>query len=180
MTHIQMNEVSARMASEEFGEKLNQHRKTLMAFFRRRNFRPEECEDLTQDTMTLGLQKQDNYEEEGNMQAWLLTLAKSKISSLQRYNHAKKRQRVTVPLSEATLETDLQKILDQSETQDPALAKRLWACVERLPPELNHALVLRLQGHTLEDCALLLQTKIGVVNRRYKKALKHLAEEWHA
>lgn len=180
MTQSNVNEVSTHMAAEDYEQRLFQHYKTLIRFFRGKGMDRDVCEDLAQDTMELGLRKKDQYKEEGTFEGWLITLAKNVLSSFKRYNEAGKRNAVVCPFTEEDFGTQLATLHLAANNTDPSLARTLFENIDRLPADLNHVMVLQALGHSFDDCALMLRTKRHTVVRRYEKALKILIAEWRS
>lgn len=180
MTQSNVNEVSAHMAAEDYDNRLGQHTQTLMRFFRSKGFNEDDSQDLTQDTLELGLRRKPDYKEQGAFEGWLITLARNVLSSFKRYNEAGKRSADVCPFTEEDLGSQLATFHRHHALADPSLARTLFENIDRLPAELNHVVVLQGLGHSFDDIARLLRTKRHIVVKRYEQALKTLVAEWRS
>ena len=137
--------------------------------------RPEDAEDLTQETFLRAFRALARYDPTRPFGAWLHTIASRLCIDHHRRNRAKLVS-LTQPEEGTSGEERTLEILDPSDRPDEAvekseLASRLDALVAQLPPDSRAAILLRHQQDLpYEEIARVLGVPIGTVKARIHRA----------
>lgn len=144
--------------------------------------RPEDAEDLTQDTFLRAFRALKRYDPARPFGAWLHTIASRLCIDHHRRNRAKMVS-LTQPEEGTSGEERTLDLVDPGDTPDEdaeksELAKRLDALVMELPPDSRAAILLRHQ-HDLpyEEIAAALGAPLGTIKARIHRARLMLKEK---
>ena len=152
----------------------------LQRYFARKGFTPQECQDLTQDTM-LGIYKGlDGYRSDSRFETWVYRVATS--TSLKRFRAASTAKRAgrEVPhdetiATEPAFETpagQLEEVLTDERRRE------MRDAIQRLPEQMRKCLTLRLyHGLMYREIADVMKLKIDTVKAHLYKARNRLKEE---
>jgi len=126
------------------------------------------AEDLVQETVLKAISKQDKFEADTNLQAWLFTILRNQFFSIHR-----KTQREVEDADGAHAAT-LVTIPDQ---EDHIVVQDLEAALAKLPQDQREAILLiGVEGMAYEEVAEALGVKVGTVKSRVNRARNRLAE----
>jgi RNA polymerase sigma-70 factor (ECF subfamily) len=153
--------------------------------------RADEAEELTQEIFLHLLSALRTFDASGSLPAWLQRVARN--YAIDHYRR-RRRERSMVASGEESEEL-VAAARDPKGSNDPHraleekdLAVWLRGFIDRLPPELGQAVILRdLQGMSYEEMAAMLQIPLGTVKSRINrgrlelaKLLKRRRAEWSA
>jgi RNA polymerase sigma-70 factor (ECF subfamily) len=127
-----------------------------------------QAEDLVQETVLKAISKQEKFEADTNLQAWLFTIQRNLFFS----GHRKTQREVEDAdgAHAATLVT----IPDQ---EDHITVQDLEAALAKLPQEQREAILLiGVEGMAYEEAAEVLGVKVGTIKSRVNRARNRLAE----
>lgn len=149
----------------------------LFRFFTRRGFKPEECQDLIQETflkVDLGL---SGFREESRWESWIFRIAANTASNAVRHDNATKRsgEAVAVEIEDVadSLSVDAIRQLLAKERK-----KLLSQAVDRLPARMRRCVRLRVfQDLDYDEIAKTLQISSATVKVQLFKARKRLQIE---
>ena len=130
--------------------------------------RVDQAEDLVQDTVLRALSKQEAYEADTNLQAWLFTILRNGFFSAHRKTSRE------VEDGEGVYAASLITIPDQ---EDKLAIQDLSSALGKLPQEQREAIILvGAEGLSYEDAAAALGVKVGTIKSRVNRARHRLAE----
>jgi RNA polymerase sigma-70 factor (ECF subfamily) len=142
--------------------------KPLRAFAISLTRNAHQAEDLVQETVLKAISKQDKFEADTNLQAWLFTILRNLFFS----GHRKTQREVEDAdgAHAATLVT----IPDQ---EDRITVQDLEAALAKLPREQREAILLiGAEGMAYEEAAEALGVKVGTIKSRVNRARTRLSE----
>jgi RNA polymerase sigma-70 factor (ECF subfamily) len=127
-----------------------------------------QAEDLVQETVLKAISKQEKFEADTNLQAWLFTILRNQFFSSHR-----KIQREVEDADGAHAAT-LVTIPDQ---EDRIVVQDLEVALAKLPQEQREAILLiGAEGMAYEEAADALGVKVGTIKSRVNRARNRLAE----
>ncbi len=144
--------------------------------------RPEDAEDVTQDTFLRAFRALKRYDPARPFGAWLFTIATRLCIDFHRRNRAKTIS-LTQPEEGSAEEERTIDLVDpgdrpDEETEKSELARRLEALVMELPPDARAAILLRHQHDmAYEDIARALNAPLGTIKARIHRARIALKEK---
>lgn len=151
----------------------------LKAFFRRKGCSPEECLDLTQETLFGIYRALEGYRHEHRFEAWLYRVATTTFLKKLRSSAAAKRSALEVPQEEVvrprgglvTGAGQLDGLIDDERRQ--ALA----AAVRELPEQMRRCLALRLyQELSYREIAIAMRLSVETVKAHLARARRRLRD----
>ena len=129
---------------------------------------PDRADDLVQDTILRALQKQDRFEPDTKLQAWLFTILRNLFYS--DYRRRKREVEDVDGLYAAKLST-------LPEQPGCAEFETLRSALARLSDEQREAVLLvGAQGYSYEQVAEICGAPLGTIKSRVNRARKRLAE----
>lgn len=145
----------------------------LRAFARVLCARPEEADDLVQETLTKAIANLDRFTPGTRLKSWLFTIMRNTFNTA--YQKAK-REKVGLP---AEIFEDL---ATQPDQEWSVRAREVRAALMRLPrAQREILLIVVLSGESYEDAATICGCAVGTVKSRLYRArhnlLKELGEE---
>jgi RNA polymerase sigma-70 factor (ECF subfamily) len=158
----------------------------LFRFFTRRGFKPEECQDLIQETFLKVDRGLSDFREESRWESWIFKIANNTASNAVRHDKATKRsgeavaveiEDVADSLSEAAgglsqAPVPLRQLLGKETT------RLLSQAVDSLPAQMRRCVRLRVfQDLDYDEIAKLLQISSATVKVQLFKARKRLQIE---
>ncbi|MEM9594620.1 MAG: RNA polymerase sigma factor [Acidobacteriota bacterium] len=149
-------------------------------FFARRGFGAEDCRDLAQDTFLRVYRGLPNYRSEAGHRTWILAIARNLWLNRRRDEHAEKRQRLEVPLSEGSWEgpAEVEGSRAEPSPEDRVLRRerrrRLQDAIRQLPPQARRCQVLRLEGLKYREIATVLGISLQAVRSHLFQARQRL------
>jgi RNA polymerase sigma-70 factor (ECF subfamily) len=127
-----------------------------------------QAEDLVQEMVLKAISKQEKFEADTNLQAWLFTILRNQFFS----GHRKAQREVED--AEGAHAATLISIPDQ---EDRIVVQDLEAALARLPREQREAILLiGAEGMAYEEAAEVLGVKVGTLKSRVNRARNRLAE----
>src|SRR5262249_19915934 len=130
-----------------------------------------DAEDVAQESLLRAFRKFDRLREHDRFRAWLVRI--SFRIALDRLRAAKRRQ-----VREAEWMRERERSRPASAQGSREFQQHLEQAMEELPEKLRLALLLSaMEGHTLEEVAVLLSVPVGTVKSRVFFARKQLAEK---
>jgi RNA polymerase sigma-70 factor (ECF subfamily) len=144
--------------------------------------RPEDAEDVTQDTFLRAFRALKRYDPGRPFGAWLFTIATRLCIDFHR-RHRAKTISLTQPEEGSAEEERTIDLVDpgdrpDEETERSELARRLEALVMELPPDARAAILLRHQHDmAYEDIAKALGAPLGTIKARIHRARLALKEK---
>ena len=152
----------------------------VQRFFRRKGFAPEDCLDLTQETL-LGIYKGlDGYRREARFETWLYRIATTVYLKRLRSAATDKRAGHEIPYEEGTPESfglksppgQLDSVLEDEKR------RAMREAVRRLPEQMQRCLTLRLyQELKYREIATVMKLKIDTVKAHLFQARRRLAKD---
>lgn len=141
----------------------------LRAFARTFCPRPEDADDLVQETLIKALGNIDRFEPGTRLKSWMFTIMRNTFCT-----HFKKHGRETVGLPE-----DIAERLTSEPSQDWVVqADEVRRALNRLPHHQSEMLILIVMlGERYEDAAAICGCKIGTVKSRLNRARRQLRIE---
>ncbi|HVG10135.1 MAG TPA: sigma-70 family RNA polymerase sigma factor [Thermoanaerobaculia bacterium] len=164
-------------AGRETEELFRRYHKSVVSFFTRRGVPLEESRDLAQETFFRVFKHIDRFRGDSSVETWLFQVASNLYKNTLRSQATKKRDAQEVPLEEeqaADLVHDkaggaLHKMLTQEE------AKKLREALEKLPPQMRIAVLLRVDGDLkYREIADVMHVSIETVKAHLYQARQHL------
>lgn len=158
-------------------ELFRRYHRPVVSFFLRRGFPVEESRDLAQDTFLRVFNKWDSFRGESSAETWLFQIASNLYKNRLRSLQAQKRdaQEVSLDSAEAVAELGsadsdpLKVVLTEEET------RLLWDAVEDLPPQMQQAVFLRVDGDLkYREIAELMHVSIETVKAHLYQARQQL------
>jgi RNA polymerase sigma-70 factor (ECF subfamily) len=141
----------------------------LRAFARTFCQRPEEADDLVQETLTKALANLDKYEPGTRLKSWLFTIMRNTFCT-----RFKKSTRETVGLPEAVTA----KLTTEPSQEWTVQAEEVRQALNRLPEHHREMLVLIVMlGERYEDAAEICGCAVGTVKSRLSRARQQLRRE---
>lgn len=175
-------EIRAGVRVEEgFRQLIGLFLRPLQSFFSRRGFSPEDCGDLTQETL-LGIYRGiGSFRDDSRFDAWVFAIAANALRKRLRSGGAAKRQADEVPI-ESGAEGETREIAIASGDPAPeeaALSRersaRVRAAIAALPEQMRTCLVLRVDRElAVSEIALLLGRSQETVKAHLFQARKKL------
>lgn len=169
-------------------ERLYKHfRSSLVTFFRRQRLSPEECEDLTQETLFLAFRKIETFEHRARFLTWLWEIARNVYLNDVRRRETAKRDGIEVPIAEPrpSAEEGLDGVVltaqepsphEEAERKERAAALR--EALSSLPPKMQRCAVLRyLHNLKYREIAAIMRLNIDTVKAHLGHARKTLHEK---
>lgn len=175
--------LEGKSGSELFEQLYRTHLRTVIAFFRRKGFSPEDAADLAQKTFLRVYKGLEGFRGETELEIWIRKIAKRVYINEIRDRHALKRAGVEEALPEDPPTGDPllagSALSSATKTVEADLLEReraaeLRRAVEQLPRRRQEVLSLRLQGAKLKDIAKLLGVSIDTVKAHIFQAKKQL------
>jgi RNA polymerase sigma-70 factor (ECF subfamily) len=159
---------SAREREADFRADLLSVTPSLRAFALSLVGDPDRADDLVQDTLLRALQKQDRFEPDTTLQAWLFTILRNLFYS--DYRRRKREVEDVDGLYAAKLST-------LPEQPGCAEFETLRSALARLSDEQREAVLLvGAQGYSYEQVAEICGAPLGTIKSRVNRARKRLAE----
>ncbi len=158
---------------------VNQYQKRIWHVAFQFTGRADEAEELTQEIFVHLLKALKSFDSSGSLPAWIQRVARNFA-----IDHYRRRRRERSLVSEGETYDDAVRLTpDASGGGDPhrALAEKdraqfLRASIDKLPPELAQAVLLRdLQDMTYEEMADMLKVPLGTVKSRINRGRVELA-----
>ena len=126
------------------------------------------AEDLVQETVLKAISRQETFEADTNLQAWLFTILRNLFLSA--YRRSQREVEDTDGIHAATMIS----IPDQ---EDRLAVQDFHTALAKLPQEQREALLLiGAEGLSYEEAAEALATKVGTIKSRVNRARTRLAE----
>jgi RNA polymerase sigma-70 factor, ECF subfamily len=127
-----------------------------------------QAEDLVQETVLKAISKQEKFEADTNLQAWLFTIQRNLFFSGHRKTHRE------VEDADGAHAATLVTVPDQ---EDRIVIQDLEAALAKLPREQREAVLLvGAEGMAYEEAADTLGVKVGTLKSRVNRARTRLAE----
>jgi RNA polymerase sigma-70 factor (ECF subfamily) len=144
--------------------------------------RPEDAEDLTQETFLRAFRALRRYDPTRPFGAWLHTIASRLCIDRHRRNRAKlvslTRPEEGTAGEERTIDLEDPGVTPEEQAERSELARRLEALVQELPPESRAAILLRHQQDLpYEEIARTLGVPLGTVKARIHRARMMLKQK---
>ena len=140
----------------------------LRAFARTFCQRPEEADDLVQETLTKALANLDKFEPGTRLKSWLFTIMRNTFCT-----RFKKSSRETVGLPEAVTA----KLTTEASQEWSVQAEEVRRALNRLPEHHREMLVLIVMlGERYEDAAEICGCAVGTIKSRINRARNKLQE----
>lgn len=162
-----------------FTELVSTFRGRLVSFLCKKGCRPEDAEELAQETLLRGWAALDGFRSEAVPEAWLFAIAKNVLSNWHRSGRTKKRDGLVTPIDQLA---ELGILVDASEGPlDATLAeeavRRVRTAVATLPPKRRRCITLWLDGESYGDIAVLLRVSPETVKTHMFHAREQLRRE---
>lgn len=156
---------------EAFGAFYRRHVRAVLAYLLARTHRPDLAADLCAETFASALEQVDRYDAaRGPARAWLLTIARSRLTDSLRRGQvdARARRRLGMPVRELN-DADLERV---EELVDAHRGPDLAALVDDLPPDQREAVLARVvDERDYADIAGELDVSEAVVRKRVSRGL---------
>ena len=158
----------------------------LFRFFTRRGFKPEECQDLIQETFLKVDRGLSGFREESRWESWIFRIAANTASNAVRHDNATKRSGEAVPVEIEDVADSLSEAAGGiSQTPAPLrqllgkeMTKLLRQAVDRLPAQMRYCVRLRVfQDLDYDEIGKILQISSATVRVQLFKARKCLRIE---
>lgn len=158
----------------------------LFRFFTRRGFKPEECQDLIQETFLKVDRGLSGFREESRRESWIFRIAANTASNAVRHDNATKRSGEAVAVEIEDVADSLSEAAGvDSQTPAPLrqllgkeMTKLLRQAVDRLPAQMRHCVRLRVfQDLDYDEIGKILQISSATVRVQLFKARKCLRIE---
>lgn len=142
-------------------------------FFYRRVGNAQDAEDLTATTFSRALASAGRYREQGQLAAWLFSIARHTLQDEQR----RRRARVEFATIEATLVDSA--LLPEEQALQAELACQMHDMLRQLPPDQRVALLLRFFGELdIGEIAAHMDRSAGSVKMLIYRAVARLRERY--
>jgi RNA polymerase sigma-70 factor (ECF subfamily) len=129
-----------------------------------------DVDDVLGQTMLEILESIGNYKGRGSLEAWA-----GKIAFYTVTGHTKRRRMIERVMMPETVDTGVNRITPEIETNRRRLRKKLSTTLEKLPVERRNTLILRLVfGHSIAEIAELTNVPINTVRSRLRTGLREL------
>ena len=151
---------------------------SVFALFMRRRYTRERALELTQDTFLRVYKGMEAYREEGRW-AWIQQIAYRVYLNDRRYQHADRRNFLTVSLDDlvSAPASAVEAPRAESELLRDERAEQLKQAIETLPVDKRRCVKLRIEGHKYHEIATILQISIDTVKSRLYQARKLLKKK---
>ncbi len=160
-----------------FRELYDDFYKSVFALFMRRRYTRHRAQELTQDTFLRVYRGMKSYREEGRW-AWIQQIAHHVYLNDRRFQHAERRNFLTVPLDElvsspasAVEAPRAEKELLQSERSE-----QLQQAIATLSVNKQRVVTLWIEGYKYREIATILKISIDTVKSRLYQARKQLKD----
>lgn len=141
----------------------------LRAFARTFCSKPEEADDLVQETLTKALANLDKFEPGTRLKSWLFTIMRNTFCT-----RIKKSKRETIGIPEGIAA----KLVTEATQEWTVQAEEVRRALERLPAHHREMLVLIVMlGERYEDAAEICGCAVGTVKSRLSRARQQLRRE---
>ncbi|MFL6199853.1 MAG: RNA polymerase sigma factor [Thermoanaerobaculia bacterium] len=142
----------------------------VVSFFMKRGFSSEESRDLAQETFYRVCNKWDSFRGESSVETWLFQIAANLYKNTLRSLQAQKRDAQEVPLDGEAVElrsreTDPLRVVLTEEQ-----ASLLRSALEKLPPQMRQAVLLRIRDLKYREIAELMHVSIETVKAHLYQA----------
>jgi RNA polymerase sigma-70 factor, ECF subfamily len=170
-------EIQSRLVFERFYP-------LVRRFFARLGYRPEDSEDLAQETLRRVLSQIGSFRNDGSFKSWLFAVASNVHRNESRRRHREKRDAPEVSLDTPA---DEDAPLHEPSTPDASPARTVYEkeqrealarAVRELPPQMRQVLALRIdQDLKYREIAAVLQISIETVKAHLFQARQRLRTE---
>ncbi|MCE5237967.1 RNA polymerase sigma factor [bacterium] len=160
---------SARGEGAAFAELMQRHGRPVVALLRRLLERPEDVEDLLQETLLHAWRDIGKLQEAGRVRAWLLQIARNRCRDCW-----KAQGRATVPLAAEHLEVAANRYGRAAGRADEQVEAAQEALRQVRPPLREAAELFYAEGWSIAEIARQLQCPAGTVKRRLHEARRHM------
>lgn len=166
-------------SADLFASLASTFRGRLVSFLCKKGCRPEDAEELAQETLLRGWAALDGFRRETVPEAWLFAIAKNVLSNWRRSGRAKKRDGVVTPIEHLA---ELGILVDAAggplvDTLSEEAVRRVRAAVEQLPPKRRRCVTLFLDGESYGEIAVLMRVSPETVKAHMFHAREQLRRE---
>jgi RNA polymerase sigma-70 factor (ECF subfamily) len=150
----------------------------LLRFFARKGFGPEDCRDLTQETLLGIYHGLDGYRRDARFESWLYRIATTTYLKRRRAEHAAMRSGEEVSTDDDAKPLTLGKPAAQLDTVlERERADQLAAAIAELPEQMRKVLLMRLHRQlSYKEIATVLRVSTETVKAHLFQARKRLKE----
>jgi RNA polymerase sigma-70 factor, ECF subfamily len=164
---------------DPFSELASTFRGRLVSYLCKRGCRPEDAEELAQETLLRGWAALGSFRREVVPEAWLFAIAKNVLSNWHRSGRTKKRDGLVTPIDQLA---ELGILVDGSDgpldvTLSEEAVRRVRSAVATLPPKRRRCVTLWLDGESYGDIAVLLRISPETVKAHMFHAREQLRRE---
>jgi RNA polymerase sigma-70 factor (ECF subfamily) len=168
---------TGKSTEDLFKELFDENYLAVQKFFARRGVPAEECQDLAQETFLKAYSHLDSFRGEANPRTWLYRIAQNHLLNVRRSRTTRKREGKEVSL-DVLLEAGPPPGNVEDREADPLkevlsgeLSRRLRDAVDRLPPQMQRCVLLRVY-HDLRyrEIAEVLRVSIDTVKAHLYQA----------
>lgn len=183
-----VEEIQAGIRVEENSRALDKmFRPRVYSYFRRKGFKPEESEDLTQDVFVRVFKAIDTFRRESTFEWWMFEVANSVYKNELRRRGTEKRKgkehSLDAPVSDETppgpgASLATQDPSPEEETKKREQQARVRKALRGLPPQMRLCCLLRYEkGYKYKEIATLMNISIETVKAHLHQARKRLMLE---
>ncbi|GGE19902.1 RNA polymerase sigma factor SigW [Marinithermofilum abyssi] len=173
---MSLEDTGKRTVTDEFLERLQQHRRYLYSIAYRLTGNPEDAKDLTQETIWQAHRKSSKYVYEKSLKAWLRTMMTNRFRDQKRKKSLK-----LVALEDAFIQsepphsTNMMSVEEQVEQR--LLLERVKEEIQDLPEIYRRVIVLRhFHSYSYTEISETLEIPEGTVKTQLFRARKMLKE----
>ncbi len=170
-------------SDEKFEELYRRHYRSIFSWLLKLGFPVEEAEDLTQETFCRAYKGMDQYREEAGI-GWLASIARNVYRNEIRARRAVKRAGHTDSLDQLHQDKNFDPVFEPERPPRPYLSRfeadfnlHLRSAINRLPVSMRQCLVLRMEGYSYRDLAVVLGIELDTVKSVLYSAKKRLAAD---
>lgn len=152
-------------------ELFQRYYRPVVAFFLRKGFTFDESRDLAQDTFLRVFNKWESFRGESSIETWLFQIAANLYKNTLRSRQTQKRDAQEVPLDRdevaelGSRESDPLRVVLTEEQ-----ARLLWSALEKLPPQMRQAVLLRIRDLKYREIADVMHVSIETVKAHLYQA----------
>lgn len=168
-------------SDQEFERLFKEFYPSVVSFFRRQGFHPENAHDLAQEVFLSAYRGFSNYHRDASIKTWLFKITRNVHKNALRSRKALKRSAPEVRI-DMPQETGPQLEVESREESPEISAFRaeqtqhIQKAIESLPTRMRQCMKMSLQGHSYGETAKLLGISISTLRSQLFEARKKLKD----